>query len=175
VLPAIERRGAIEALIVDDSGFPKKGRHSVAVSHTNIAGSSASRRTAKSRSRCRLPTTQEVGLGHFEGRGWRGFHHHATLCIAAYAPAYAGAGGLISERETIPPSGPRRAVRSAQLAVPHRYRPRGAAVATRTPRPQFDRDHAAPPRQRSRQAPVTMPVLPRIHLSAFTAAQFVTQ
>src|ERR1700686_2297975 len=33
VLPAIERRGAIEALIVDDSGFPKKGRHSVGVSH----------------------------------------------------------------------------------------------------------------------------------------------
>jgi len=27
---------------------------------------------------------QEVGLGHFEGRGWRCFHHHATLCIAAY-------------------------------------------------------------------------------------------
>ena len=27
---------------------------------------------------------QEVGLGHFEGRGWRGFHNHATLCVAAY-------------------------------------------------------------------------------------------
>src|SRR5215469_11445288 len=27
---------------------------------------------------------QELGLGHFEGRSWRGFHHHATLCIAAY-------------------------------------------------------------------------------------------
>ena len=26
---------------------------------------------------------QEAGLGDFEGRGWRGFHHHATLCIAA--------------------------------------------------------------------------------------------
>jgi SRSO17 transposase len=39
---------------------------------------------------------QEVGLGHYEGRGWRGFHHHATLCIAAY-------GFLISERVTIPP------------------------------------------------------------------------
>ena len=39
---------------------------------------------------------QEVGLGHFEGRGWRGFHHHATLCIAAY-------GFLISEREGFPP------------------------------------------------------------------------
>ncbi len=29
VLPAIERRGPIEAWIVDDTGFPKKGRHSV--------------------------------------------------------------------------------------------------------------------------------------------------
>jgi hypothetical protein len=27
---------------------------------------------------------QELGLGHYEGRGWRGFHHHATLCIVAY-------------------------------------------------------------------------------------------
>jgi len=26
---------------------------------------------------------QEFGLGHYEGRGWQGFHHHATLCIAA--------------------------------------------------------------------------------------------
>jgi SRSO17 transposase len=39
---------------------------------------------------------QEVGLGHFEGRGWRGFRHHATLRIAAYA-------FLVSKRETIPP------------------------------------------------------------------------
>lgn len=27
---------------------------------------------------------QEFGLSHYEGRGWQGFHHHATLCIAAY-------------------------------------------------------------------------------------------
>lgn len=26
----------------------------------------------------------EIGLGHYEGRNWRGFHHHASLCIAAY-------------------------------------------------------------------------------------------
>jgi SRSO17 transposase len=65
---------------------------------------------------------QEVGLRHYEGRGWRGFHHHATLCIAAY-------GFLISERETIPPSAPRPAPPFSQLAVPDGYRPRGAATA----------------------------------------------
>jgi SRSO17 transposase len=65
---------------------------------------------------------QEVGLGHFEGRGWRGFHHHATMCIAAY-------GFLISERETIPPSGPRRPTLFAQPALPEGYRPRGSALA----------------------------------------------
>ncbi len=65
---------------------------------------------------------QEVGLGHYEGRGWRGFHHHATLCIAAY-------GFLISERETIPPSGPAPAALFPEFAVPEGYRPRGAALA----------------------------------------------
>src|SRR5271166_5126315 len=39
----------------------------------------------------------ELGLAHFEGRGWRGFHHHASLCIAAY-------GFLILERSAFPPS-----------------------------------------------------------------------
>ena len=65
---------------------------------------------------------QEVGLGHFEGRGWRGFHHHATLCIAAY-------GFLISERETIPPSGPRSAELLQAPALPDGYRPRGSPLA----------------------------------------------
>jgi SRSO17 transposase len=40
---------------------------------------------------------QELGLGHFEGRNWRGFHHHATLCIAAY-------GFLVAERSRFSPS-----------------------------------------------------------------------
>jgi SRSO17 transposase len=65
---------------------------------------------------------QEVGLGHFEGRGWRGFHHHATLCIAAY-------GFLVSERETIPPSRPCSSALFTELAVPDGYRPRGSAIA----------------------------------------------
>jgi SRSO17 transposase len=65
---------------------------------------------------------QEVGLGHYEGRGWRGFHHHATLCIAAY-------GFLISEREMIPPSEPRSAALFSPPPIPPGYRPRGAALA----------------------------------------------
>jgi SRSO17 transposase len=28
---------------------------------------------------------QEIGLDHFEGRTWRGFHHHAALCAVAHA------------------------------------------------------------------------------------------
>ena len=63
---------------------------------------------------------QEVGLGHFEGRGWRGFHHHATLCIAAY-------GFLISERETIPPSGDRATTLYPQFALREGHQPRGSA------------------------------------------------
>jgi SRSO17 transposase len=59
---------------------------------------------------------QELGLGHYEGRGWRGFHHHATLCVAAY-------GFLISERETIPPSRPHTAAKVQKPAVPRGYRP----------------------------------------------------
>ena len=62
---------------------------------------------------------QEVGLGHYEGRGWRGLHHHITLSIAAY-------GFLISERETIPPSAPRRAVLGPPPALPQSWRPRGS-------------------------------------------------
>ena len=65
---------------------------------------------------------QEVGLGHFEGRGWRGFHHHATMCIAAY-------GFLVSERGAIPPSEGRCEILLPQPALPAGYRPRGAAAA----------------------------------------------
>ncbi len=65
---------------------------------------------------------QEVGLDHYEGRGWRGFHHHATLCIAAY-------GFLIAEQAMIPPSGPRSAAPFQAPVLPDNYRPRGSARA----------------------------------------------
>ena len=84
-----------------------------------------------------LELKQEVGLGHYEGRGWRGFHHHATLCIAAY-------GFLISEKATIPPSGPARAWRCSRSAVPLGHRPRGAAGALAAPHATLHRDAAYP-------------------------------
>jgi SRSO17 transposase len=84
---------------------------------------------------------QEVVLGHYEGRGWRGFHHHAALCIAAY-------GFLIAERQTIPPSGHTRAGRLQKSAVSRRPRPRQSAPAARTPRPKLHR-HAPPTHRRS--------------------------
>lgn len=70
---------------------------------------------------------QEIGLGHYEGRGWRGFHHHATLAIAAY-------GFLILEADAIPPSatGNRRKanpLRSKTPHLPNSFKPRGAATA----------------------------------------------
>ena len=66
---------------------------------------------------------QEFGLGHYEGRGWRGFHHHASLCIAAY-------GFLMAERLS---AGKDRGVKKNAiigqvLALPEDYRPRGAAT-----------------------------------------------
>ena len=84
---------------------------------------------------------QEVGLGHYEGRGWRGFHHHATLCIAAY-------GFLIAERETIPPSGHPRPGRCKTSAVSRRPEPVRSTPAARTPRPKLRR-HAPPTHRRS--------------------------
>jgi SRSO17 transposase len=65
---------------------------------------------------------QELGLGHYEGRSWRGFHHHATLCIAAY-------GFLVAERAAIPPSGPGCPALLSTPALPNGYRPRGSALA----------------------------------------------
>jgi SRSO17 transposase len=62
---------------------------------------------------------QKIGLGHFEGRGWRGFHHHATLCFAAY-------GFLVAERSSFPPSGPDHRPSFTLPQVPGGWQPRGS-------------------------------------------------
>jgi SRSO17 transposase len=68
---------------------------------------------------------QELGLGHYEGRSWRGFHHHATLCIAAY-------GFLISERNRFSPSVRAGHVGLSAPEVPPDFRPRGSPRSSRT-------------------------------------------
>jgi SRSO17 transposase len=62
---------------------------------------------------------QELGLAHFEGRGWRGFHHHATLCVAAY-------GFLVRERGLFPPDA---RFHGQAPALPAGWRPRGHPAA----------------------------------------------
>ena len=66
---------------------------------------------------------QKLGLGYYEGRGWRGLHHHATLCIAAY-------GFLIAERDAFPPSDGFWPSSLQTPALSQSYRPRGAPHPT---------------------------------------------
>jgi SRSO17 transposase len=107
----------------------------------------------------------ELGLAHFEGRGWRGFHHHATLCIAAY-------GFLIRERAAFPPSGPRR--REGPV-LPRRPRPRGAPDPTRAPRRELDRHHAKATDRRPRQVALPMSLLPIVHAETAALSTLMTQ
>ncbi|MDP1760038.1 MAG: IS701 family transposase [Candidatus Woesebacteria bacterium] len=111
---------------------------------------------------------QELGLGHYEGRGWRGFHHHASLCIAAY-------GLLISLRETIPPSTPSQAKGRPEPGLPQGHRPRGAPDPTRTTRPQLDRNPPTTADARPRKTSSTMSMLRQVHGPYQTIAQFMTQ
>jgi SRSO17 transposase len=107
---------------------------------------------------------QEIGLGHYEGRGWPGFHHHGTLCIAAY-------GFLISERETIPPSAPRSSRMLTKPAIPSGYRPRGAANPASTARSRLDRDPPSQIGHRDRSNPAAMSTLrAQIHTKTTTCA-----
>jgi len=107
----------------------------------------------------------ELGLAHFEGRGWRGFHHHASLCIAAY-------GFLIFERAAFSPSA--RWSRE-KPAVSGRTRSTRATDPSRTARGQLDRHYAKAIDDRPRQIPLSMPVLPRRVGKTELQSTFVTQ
>ena len=106
---------------------------------------------------------QELGLGHFEGRGWRGFHHHATLCIAAYA-------FLVAERARIPPSKPEKLLEAP--AVPGGSPRRSTSDPTGAARRELDRHDAPPPDRRSRPPAGAMSLL---HRADTNTTKFVTQ
>ena len=110
---------------------------------------------------------QELGLGHYEGRGWRGFHHHASLCMAAY-------GVLVAERVRMPPSGS-AAPKLSAIGLSPGDQPRGASDPTGAARAELNR-HRAPeahrgPGPKSR----AMPVLCNPHPQAKSSHPFVTQ
>lgn len=96
---------------------------------------------------------QELGLGHYEGRGWRGFHHHATLSIAAY-------GFLVAERLAAGRQiGTKKNFVVRQIpALPENYVPRGSPARS-APRTRLDSNPALPTQLSVDRAPRSMSVL----------------
>lgn len=96
---------------------------------------------------------QELGLGHYEGRGWRGFHHHASLSIAAY-------GFLMAQQLRHPQgAGKKNSARCSEPALPTHYKPRGSP-AHAAPRPIIHDNLAAAYRRSLARDAASMPVLP---------------
>src|SRR5690242_18272552 len=108
---------------------------------------------------------QEPGLGHFEGRGWRGFHHHASLCVAAY-------GFLVAERCRLSPPGWRP--RPGTPEPPAGYRPRGSSRAPGAAQSALDRDPAPAPRGGADAQPAPMSLLPARLRATAHARQLMT-
>ena len=109
---------------------------------------------------------QELGLGHFEGRGWRGFHHHASLCIAAY-------GFLVAERCRFSPPGWRPRLRAPER--PADYRPRNSPRAPGAAQPGLDRHPAPAPGGGADAPPAALPLLPAGLRAAVCVQQFMTR
>jgi SRSO17 transposase len=101
---------------------------------------------------------QEFGLSHYEGRGWTGFHHHATLCIAAY-------GFLTAQRLTH--ASKKNSSRPEALALPEDYRPRGSRPNA-TACAGLDSDASPSGQHRARASSSTMPVLRRRRSASVT-------
>jgi SRSO17 transposase len=94
---------------------------------------------------------QELGLGHFEGRSWRGFHHHATLCVAAYA-------FLLTQRIAAPKKTLPHPIFGQVPALPEGFRPRGSPAPAAT-RPKLDHDAAPGTRRRTHRRARSVPML----------------
>ena len=89
----------------------------------------------------------ELGLSHYEGRNWRGFHHHASLCIAAY-------GFLMLERFR----GKKNSARFQAPPLPEGFRPRGSGSHAAS-HALVDRHRALSARPRHRAQAAAVPLL----------------
>lgn len=94
---------------------------------------------------------QELGLGHFEGRSWRGFHHHAALCFAAY-------GYLLTERLRAPKKTLAHPIFGKMPALPAGFRPRGSPTAPAA-HAGLDPNHSPRARSRAHRSTRSLPVL----------------
>jgi SRSO17 transposase len=94
---------------------------------------------------------QEFGLDHFEGRSWRGFHHHATLSIAAY-------GFLLAERLALPKKTLQDPLLGPIPALPADFRPRGSPAAPAS-RARFNSDSAPRTGGSADRTTATLPLL----------------
>lgn len=103
----------------------------------------------------------ELGLHHYEGRNWRGFHHHASLCIAAY--------GFLMRERLLSKS---NSARLKAPGVPEGFQPRGSGAHATAP-PNFDRDDGVLSRPPDRSRASTLPLLRHTH--AQTRSPLLTQ
>jgi len=78
-----------------------------ATSHSAIWLTAAQAAPWRHRARLSRAQGKRSGSGHYEGRGWRGFHHHATMCIAAYGFPDLRKRDDSPLRTLVPPSGSR--------------------------------------------------------------------
>jgi SRSO17 transposase len=108
---------------------------------------------------------QELGLGHYEGRGWRGFHHHAALTIAAY-------GFLVAERLAAgrTASAKKNFIVRQVPVLPADYVPRGSP-ARAAARAGFHRDDSPSAQRSTHPSPRPLSAL----RSAKRKTTFVTQ
>ena len=96
---------------------------------------------------------QDLGLGHYEGRGWRGFHHHASMSIAAY-------GFLMAQRLKVGnDAGGKKNFAERQVpAISPDYIPRGSPARSAS-RVGLDQDAAPSVERRTRKRLGALPVL----------------
>jgi SRSO17 transposase len=95
---------------------------------------------------------QETGLGHYEGRKWRGFHHHATMCIAVY-------GFLVAERGLFSQKDVGYQPRFKKFAISGSQRPDAPAITAGTSQSDFHRNFAQRIGHSERAPASTLPLL----------------